>query len=171
VLTGPATGELVHAGVLVAQGYWRQPAATAARFRPDPRGRPGTVVYSGDLVRRDAEGFHYFVGRADGMLKVAGHRISPDEITTALLGEAGVGELVAFGCGTTEQGDRIVLCVAGVQDDAGLRQRLLRWCRARLPAYMVPAHLHVVPALPHTPNGKIDVVRLRAEVAQCIAGS
>src|SRR5262249_19629907 len=80
VLDGPATGELVHAAALVAHGYWRRPADTAARFRPDPRGRPGTAVFSGDLVRRDGEGRHYFVARRDRLLKVAGHRISPDEV-------------------------------------------------------------------------------------------
>ncbi|MCK5940751.1 MAG: AMP-binding protein, partial [Planctomycetes bacterium] len=72
VLEGPATGELVHAGDLVARGYWRRPEAEQRRFRPDPRGGDGQVVYSGDLVRRDRDGRHYFVARLDRMLKVHG---------------------------------------------------------------------------------------------------
>lgn len=162
---GPCTGELVHAGAFVAPGYWRQPAATAERFRPDPRGLPGTVVYTGDLVRRDEEGFHYFVGRRDRMLKVAGHRISPDEVAQALNGVDDVRECAVFGVEGGELGHRIVLCAAGDPEDASLPERLLRQCRARLPAYMVPARIAVVGELPRTPHGKVDLERLRREHA------
>jgi acyl-CoA synthetase (AMP-forming)/AMP-acid ligase II len=145
----------------VAKGYWRRPEATAERFRQDPRGRPGLVVYSGDLVRRDREGLHYFLGRRDGMLKVAGHRISPDEVAQALQGLPGVGEVAVFGEDGGEQGHRIVLCAQGDERDDDLPQRILRQCRARLPAYMVPSLVRVLAALPHNQNGKVDVPKLR----------
>lgn len=168
VLEGEATGELVHAGALVSLGYWNRPEATAMRFRADPRGRPGTavsgtVVYSGDLVRRDAEGRHYFVARMDRLLKVAGHRISPDEVAQAVLGMQGVGEVAVYGAPGGAQGHRIVVAIGGDERDAELPARVLRQCRARLPAYMVPAAVRVHRTLPHNQNGKIDVVKLERE--------
>jgi acyl-CoA synthetase (AMP-forming)/AMP-acid ligase II len=167
VLHGPATGELVHAGALVSLGYWRRPEVQAQRFRPDPRGTGGTVVYSGDLVRRDAAGRHYFVARTDRLLKVAGHRISPDEVAAAVAGQPGVGEVAVFGQDGGADGHRIVLCVAGDLADANLRERLLRRCRARLPSYMQPAVVYVLPALPHNQNGKVDENVLRTLVPPC----
>ncbi|MBL8755513.1 MAG: AMP-binding protein [Planctomycetes bacterium] len=167
VLHGEATGELVHAGALVALGYWRRPEAQAQRFRPDPRGTGATVVFSGDLVRRDAAGRHYFVARADRLLKVAGHRISPDEVAAAVAGQPGVGEVAVFGVPGGPDGHRVVLCVAGDPHDATLRERLVRRCRARLPSYMQPAAVHVLPALPHNSNGKVDENVLRTLVPPC----
>lgn len=167
VLHGPATGELVHAGALVAQGYWRRPDATAARFRPDPRGTGGIVVHSGDLVRRDAEGRHYFVGRADRLLKVQGHRVSPDEVAAAVVGEVGVGEVAVFGIDGGADGHHIVLVVAGDPADAQFASRLQRRCRQRLPTYMLPTVVHVLDALPHNQNGKVDELALRARLFPC----
>ena len=82
-------GELVHRGALVALGYWNDPARTALRFRPAPGQDaalplPELAVWSGDTVRRDADGFLYFVGRSDDMIKVSGYRISPTEIESVL---------------------------------------------------------------------------------------
>ncbi|MBX3464484.1 MAG: AMP-binding protein [Planctomycetes bacterium] len=167
VLHGPATGELVHAGALVAQGYWRRPEDTAQRFRPDPRGGGGTVVHSGDLVRRDADGRHWFVGRRDKLLKVQGHRVSPDEVAAAVAGMPGVGEVVVFGLDGGADGHRIVLVLAGDPGDAGLREQVLRRCRARLPSYMQPALVRVLPSLPHNANGKVDEGALRATMDAC----
>ncbi|MBL8723885.1 MAG: AMP-binding protein [Planctomycetes bacterium] len=162
VLDGPGTGELVHTGALIAHGYWRNPEATAARFRPDPRGRPGVAVFSGDLVRRDAAGRHYFVARLDRQLKVAGHRASPDEVAAAVRGLPGVGEVAVLGVEAGPEGHRIVLVVAGDPRDPDLVQHLLRTCRKRLPAYLVPSAVHVLTELPHNQNGKIDENALRA---------
>lgn len=167
VLAGPATGELVHAGALVALGYWRRPEDTAQRFRPDPRGRPGKVVYSGDVVRRDAEGRHWFVARGDRLLKVHGHRVSPDEVAAAIAGMPGVGEVAVFGLDGGALGHRIVLVVAGDPDDAGLIDHVQRRCRARLPSYMLPAAVRIVRSMPHNANGKIDENALRAMVGPC----
>jgi acyl-CoA synthetase (AMP-forming)/AMP-acid ligase II len=162
VLDGAATGELVHAGALVAHGYWRRPDDTRQRFRPDPRGRAGTVVWSGDLVRRDAEGRHYFVSRMDRLLKVQGHRVSPDEVAVAVAGMPGVGEVAVFGRDGGADGHHLVLCVAGDPDDKGLIARIQRRCRARLPSYMQPGTVSVFHALPHNQNGKVDEQALRA---------
>lgn len=171
VLTGPATGELVHCGALVAHGYWRRPEDSAQRFRPDPRGGGGICVYSGDLVRRDAEGRHFFVGRRDRLLKVQGHRISPDEVAGAIAGMPGIGEVAVFGVDGGADGHRIVLCAAGDPEDAVLPEMVRRRCRARLPSYMQPAVVRVFAALPHNQNGKVDEGALRTWVGACTEGS
>ena len=167
VLEGPAVGELVHAGALVAHGYWRRPEETARRFRPDPRGGGGIAVWSGDIVRRDAAGRHWFVGRADRLLKVQGHRVSPDEVAAAVAGLPGVGEVVVFGLDGGADGHRIVLALAGDPADPTLESRVRRQCRARLPSYMQPAIVRVLPTLPHNANGKVDEAALRATMGPC----
>src|SRR5690606_25948008 len=87
-------GELVHCGPLVAQGYWHDAERTAERFRPAPRASRygGMAVWSGDTVRRNAEGLLFFVGRDDAMIKSAGNRISPTEIEEAAVTVEGVAE-------------------------------------------------------------------------------
>ncbi|MEC9046582.1 MAG: AMP-binding protein [Planctomycetota bacterium] len=161
VLRGPATGELVHVGAFVAAGYWGLPDATSRRFRPDPRGGGRRAVYSGDLVRRDQDGRHYFVARMDRMMKVHGHRVSPDEVTRALEGIEGVGEAYVVAVDGGADGDRIGLFCAGDAADERLRALLMRRLRARLPSYMQPAELRVLAELPHNANGKVDEAALR----------
>src|SRR3546814_9778613 len=92
-------GELVHCGPLVAKGYWQDEQRTAQRFRPAPPAsvHGGTAVWSGDTVRRDAEGLLSFVGRDDAMIKTAGNRVSPTEIEDAAVASGLIHEAVAFG--------------------------------------------------------------------------
>ncbi len=162
LIEGAGEGELVHAGAFVADGYWRRPDETARRFGADPRpGRQGRVVFTGDLVRRDDRGLLYFVARLDGMLKVSGHRISPDEIAAAVADLEGVVEATVFGGAEGERGHRIVLAIANDRGEGDLEAAVMRQCRSRLPAYMVPHRVLVMPRLPRTPNGKIDVPDLR----------
>jgi len=159
-------GELVHRGALVALGYWNDPARTAQRFRPAP-GReaglplPEMAVWSGDTVRRDAEGFLYFVGRSDEMIKVSGYRISPTEVESEIHASGLVSEVAVFGVDDATLGQAIV--AVAVADPGRLdRATLLAECRRRLPAYMVPAHVVLrEQALPRNPNGKIDRNLLR----------
>ncbi|GAB4153590.1 MAG: acyl-CoA ligase (AMP-forming), exosortase A system-associated [Planctomycetota bacterium] len=165
VLEGEGTGELVHAGALVASGYWRNERETRLRFRPDPRGGGSTVVYSGDLVRRDREGFLYFVSRMDRMMKVHGHRVSPDEVLEGVRGFPGVEEAAVVSVPGGSSGDRIILFVAGPAA-SGIEDRLMRHCRSELPGYMVPWEIRVKPELPRNANGKVDLDSLRGE-AQC----
>ena len=151
-------GELVHRGPTVALGYWRDPEATRAVFRPDPEapGSGGTVVYSGDLVRRDADGFFSFVGRRDQLIKTQGYRVSPDEVEELLL-ESGLLSEVAV-CGKPDRGAGTLL-VADVVPRAPGRysdRELRAWCRREMPSYMVPAEVRVHAALPRTPSGKLD---------------
>jgi acyl-CoA ligase (AMP-forming) (exosortase A-associated) len=157
-------GELVHRGALVALGYWNDAARSAERFRPAPGQDPAlpgreVAVWSGDTVRRDADGFLYFVGRSDDLIKVSGYRVSPTEIEEAVHASRLAEETVAFGVPHPQLGQAIVLLACG----AGLSAAaLLKECQRRLPAYMVPAHIAIVDApLARNPNGKLDRQWLR----------
>ncbi|MDB5893279.1 MAG: acyl-CoA ligase (AMP-forming), exosortase system-associated, partial [Rhodoferax sp.] len=159
-------GELVHRGALVGMGYWNDAEKTAERYKllaADAPGRqaglqlPEYAVFSGDTVRQDAEGFLYFIGRRDEMIKSSGYRISPTEVEEVLYATRLVGECVAFGVEHPTWGQAVQV-IATAPDGAMLdTAALLAACRSRMPAYMVPAGVEVVGGpLPRNPNGKID---------------
>jgi acyl-CoA ligase (AMP-forming) (exosortase A-associated) len=155
-------GELVHRGALVSLGYWNDPVKTAERFKPVPNRNPALVleelaVWSGDTVRADEEGFLYFVGRRDEMIKTSGYRVSPTEVEEVVYATGLVGEAAALGIPHPVLGQAIVV-VATARDGARLdTEELLAQCRQRLPAFMVPARVSVHKgSLPRNPNGKID---------------
>jgi len=159
-------GELVHRGALVGMGYWNDPEKTAERYRPLPVNAPGReaglvlpeiAVFSGDTVRMDEDGFLYFIGRRDEMMKTSGYRVSPTEVEEILYATRMVGECVAFGVDHDTLGQAIQVIAtppAGSEIDT---TALLAECRVRMPAYMVPAGIEVRDGpLPRNPNGKID---------------
>lgn len=160
-------GELVHRGALVALGYWNDPARTAERFRPLPREGcslplPEMAVWSGDKVTMDEEGFLYFVGRNDDMIKVSGYRVSPNEIEEIIAASGQVSEAAAFGVPHPTLGQAIVVAAKPV-DASVTAELLLQECKRRLPAYMVPSHIALEDRdLPRNPNGKIDRKALQA---------
>ena len=156
------TGELVHRGPTVALGYWNDPAATAATFRPAPGG--ARAVYSGDLVRRDADGFLHFVGRRDGVIKTLGYRVGPDEVADVLFASGEVAEAVVVAEPDPARGQRIVAHV--VLGEGGSRDRLLAWCRTEMPRWMRPARLELHGRLPRTLAGKYDTRALRHDAAE-----
>ncbi|MBT8446240.1 MAG: acyl-CoA ligase (AMP-forming), exosortase A system-associated [Gammaproteobacteria bacterium] len=151
-------GELVHRGALVAQGYWNDTEKTAERFKPVPARLPGSVfeeiaVWSGDQVRKDEDGYLYFVGRRDEMIKTSGYRVSPTEIEEVVYDSGLVAEAAAIGVPHPTLGQAIVIYAVMNEDDA---DAVLAHCRANLANYMVPAELHCVESLPRNQNGKID---------------
>ncbi len=162
-------GELVHRGALVAMGYWNDPERTAARFKPVPNPEPAvptpeTAVFSGDLVKRDDEGFLYFVGRKDEMIKTSGYRVSPTEIEQVAHATGLIGDAVALGIDDERLGQRIVL-VASPADGRLEPDELLAALRRELPLYMVPSSIVVRPSVPRSPNNKLDRNRVREELA------
>lgn len=162
-------GELVHRGALVAMGYWNDPQRTAERFRPAPFQPPGLplpeiAVWSGDTVRLDEEGFIFFVGRRDEMIKTSGYRISPTEIEEVVYATGLVGEAAAIGIPDPALGHEITLVVAPASGASVDVERLTRACRQSLPLYMVPARIIVRAELPRSPNGKIDRKLLSEEL-------
>jgi acyl-CoA ligase (AMP-forming) (exosortase A-associated) len=155
-------GELVHAGPLVAKGYWRDDERTAARFKPAPASSVygGIAVWSGDTVRCDADGLLYFVGREDEMIKSSGHRISPLEVEEAALASGSVVEAVAHGVHDARLGQAIRLIVRGDGDEMRLRTYL----RSELPTHMQPRIIDWRDAMPKNANGKIDRAALKREI-------
>jgi len=157
---GPGeTGELVHRGPTVALGYWKDPETTARVYRPNPLRPPGApegerVVFSGDLVRRDEQGFLYHVGRRDKLIKTLGYRVSPDEIASALYASGEIVECIVGAEPDEDRGERIVVHV--VLAERGSVERLHEYCVAELPRYMQPARIEVRDALPRLPSGKHD---------------
>ncbi|MDN2671981.1 acyl-CoA ligase (AMP-forming), exosortase A system-associated [Janthinobacterium sp. SUN026] len=168
-------GELVHRGALVALGYWNDAARTAERFKPLPPQASGLVlpelaVWSGDTVRRDADGYLYFVGRSDDMIKTSGYRVSPAEIEEVVYASGLVGEAAALGLPHAVLGQAIALLVTPAPGVVLLRDSVLAACRARLPSYMVPLWVEIRDGvLPRNPNGKIDRPLLARELAHAYA--
>jgi amino acid adenylation domain-containing protein len=159
-------GELVHSGPTVAAGYWRDPAATARVFRPHPfppaGATPRYVVYSGDYVRRDADGYHWYVGRRDEMFKSRGTRVNPGQVERELGASGLVSEAVVFGTPDGAGDTSIVAVVVPAAPDAFDRAALDAYCAEHLPPHLRPGEIVVVTELPRTGSGKLDRTAVRA---------
>ena len=157
-------GELVHAGPLVAQGYWQDTERTAQRFKPAPAASTygGTAVWSGDRVRREADGLLYFVGRRDAMIKSAGNRISPQEIEDAAVATGLVAEAVAVGIPDDKLGQAVCLAVRTQEFD---EEALMKALAAALPNFMQPRLIRRYETMPRNPNGKLDRNAIAQEFA------
>ncbi|MDR0716604.1 MAG: acyl-CoA ligase (AMP-forming), exosortase A system-associated [Azoarcus sp.] len=173
-------GELVQRGALVGLGYWNDPEKTAERYKPLPAGVggrgpelmiPEIAVFSGDTVRLDEEGFLYFIGRRDEMIKTSGYRVSPAEVEEILHATRLVGECAAFGLPHAALGQSIVAIVTpapgNTLDRTTLAQMLVAECRLRMPAYMVPSRIDIHEGpLPRNLNGKIDRKTLASDLCE-----
>lgn len=161
-------GELVHAGPLVAQGYWQDAERTALRYKPAPSWshHGGTAVWSGDTVRRDAEGLLYFVGRDDEMIKSSGNRISPAELEEAATASGIAAEAVALGVPDIRLGQAIVMIVRGDQARSDAFEQYLK---QELPSFMQPTRVEWWPEMPRNPNGKLDRAAIRGRLMQELA--
>lgn len=165
-------GELIHRGPLVSLGYWNDPQKTAERFKPVPNQNPALVlsemaVWSGDTVRMDEEGFLYFVGRRDEMIKTSGYRVSPTEVEEVVFATGLVADAAAVGVPHPTLGQAIAIVAAaapGTTGEAAATERLLSACRRELPRYMVPHHVEWRESIPRNPNGKYDRPRLASEL-------
>ncbi len=164
-------GELVHRGPTVSMGYWGQPELTARVLKPHPfiaseLGDSERVCYSGDLVTMDEEGFFYFVGRRDNMIKSSGFRISPNEVEEMLFQSGMLREAAVVGIPDDTLGQVIRAYVALRDGEAVNSDVLISFCAAKMPRYMVPKTVEVLETLPKTSNGKVDypALRRRAEI-------
>jgi amino acid adenylation domain-containing protein len=157
---GPGeVGELVVRGRHVMRGYWGDPRATEERFPPGPL--PGErVCRTGDLFRMDEDGFFYFVGRKDDIIKTRGEKVSPKEVENVLYRLPGIREAAVIGVPDPVLGQAIKAYV--VLNGAVLTEAdILRHCREHLEELMVPRSVEFRPELPKTGSGKIR----RAELA------
>ena len=155
-------GELVHRGVHVSLGYWNDVEKTAERFKPMPGQLSGLVmaemaVWSGDTVKRDEEGYLYFVSRRDEMIKTSGYRVSPTEVEEVIYASGLVSEAAAFGVTHPTLGQAVVVVVMPKPDQEVSADLLIAKAKAQLPAFMVPHRIvFSSESLPRNPNGKID---------------
>jgi amino acid adenylation domain-containing protein len=166
-------GELVHRGATVTDGYWRDPVSTAKVFRQhpfkDPR-REGseTVVFSGDLIRMDAEGYLYFMGRRDQAFKSRGFRVSPEEIEQWVFESDLVGGVVALRRIRDDAENEIVLAVVPKDPPTFRCEDLHGFCKREMPAYLRPQEIWVLKQIPVTSSGKPDRIALqKAYDEQC----
>ncbi len=154
-------GELIHRGPTVAMGYWGNEEATQKAYRPNPLAPPELldverVVYSGDLAKRDEEGYLYLLGRNDAMIKNQGYRLSPEEVENLLLGSGLVHEACVFGVENPAVGQDVIAVISLRGGEDGTVDRIREYVIENGPPYMVPKRILVRDELPKTGSGKID---------------
>jgi acyl-CoA ligase (AMP-forming) (exosortase A-associated) len=159
-------GELVHRGPTVSLGYWGNPEATDRVLRPNPLvapeiGQGEKVCYSGDLVKMDEDGFLYYVGRRDSMIKSSGFRISPTEIEDVVFQSGKVRHAAAIGVPDELLGQAVKVFVSSRDGERLDKDSLLAFCSEKMPRYMVPKFIEVIDELPKTSSGKVDYTSLR----------
>lgn len=150
-------GELVHRGATVTKGYWHDPENTARVFRPHPWFPGETLVFSGDKVKRDEEGYLYFVARGDEMIKTKGFRVSPTEVEAEVVRHPEIVDAVAFAVPNIEVGEDVACAYTTVTRQPVPEQILKQYLKLHLPNHMVPAFLIHFESFPITGNaGKLD---------------
>jgi acyl-CoA synthetase (AMP-forming)/AMP-acid ligase II len=153
-------GELVIRGSNVMKGYWNAPDLTQTFYRPGKL--PGEQwLYSGDYFKQDEDGFLYFIGRKDEMIKCKGERISAKEIENALYDLEGVKEVAVIGVPDELLGQAIKVFIVrndGIPLD---ENAILKYCQANLEAFMLPKYVAFLDFLPKNSNGKIDKKQLK----------
>lgn len=161
-------GELVHRGGTISMGYWRDPENTAKRFRPAPfdkgkNGMPEIAVYSGDFVKKDDDGYLYYVGRMDQMIKSRGMRVSPEEIEENIHSSATISHVVIFSLPKNEIDTQIVAAVVP-KDPLSFKENELRlFCRREMPEYMCPEVFWICESFPLTSSGKPDRISIKQQ--------
>ena len=157
------SGELVIRGPHVMQGYWRNHEATAKMLRPG-RNPWEKVLHTGDLFRTDDEGFLYFVGRKDDIIKTRGEKVAPKEVEAVLHAHPGIAEAVVVGVPDPVLGHAIGALV--IRADPALTEKdVIRHCAAHLEDFMVPKIVEFRTELPKTDTGKVSR-RLAAETVE-----
>ena len=153
------TGELVVRGSNVMQGYWEDPEATSRALRPG-RFPWEKELYTGDLFRTDEEGFLYFLGRKDDIIKIRGEKVSPKEIENVILGLDGVREVVVVGVPDDVLGQAIHAHV--VQAEPGILNvdQVREHCARNLEHSSVPRAVFFHKAIPRNTSGKVDMALL-----------
>nr|WP_245303843.1 AMP-binding protein [Pseudorhodoplanes sinuspersici] len=161
-------GILVHRGPTVSLGYWKRPEDTARVLRQNPlipaECGGDIVCYSGDRVVEDEDGFLYFVGRDDAMIKSSGYRISPTEVEEVLMATGQFRQIAVIGLPDPLIGQR-VHAVAVARNGAVDVPVTLKAASEKLATFMMPRDIELVSELPVTPNGKVDYKALVAERA------
>jgi amino acid adenylation domain-containing protein len=153
-------GQLVIRGATVMQGYWGKPEATARKLKPGPL--PGErVLYTGDYCRMDEEGYLYFIGRSDEIIKSRGEKVAPKEVENALMDIPGVREAAVIGVPDELLGEAVKAFVVAEQGKTLGEKQLQKECQKRLESFMVPKIIAIVASLPRTDTAKLNKRALR----------
>jgi acyl-CoA ligase (AMP-forming) (exosortase A-associated) len=166
-LCGPGeVGELVHRGPTVSMGYWGRPDATDQVLKSNPLlprevGDGEKICYSGDLVKMDEDGYLYYIGRRDAMIKSSGIRISPTEVEEVVFQSGKVRHAAAIGVPDEFQGQAVKIFVVPRDGEPINEEDLLEYCAEKMPRYMVPKSVAVLSEIPKTSSGKVDYPALR----------
>jgi amino acid adenylation domain-containing protein len=155
-------GELVIRGSHVMQGYWEDPESTSRRLKPGKYPWE-KVLYTGDLFRCDEEGYLYFVGRSDDIIKSRGEKVSPKEIENVLYALPGVREAAVIGVPDPILGMAIKAVVVPVEENCLSDRDVLTHCQQSLESFMVPKFVEFRAELPKTSTGKIRRSEVQAE--------
>ena len=166
-------GELVHSGVLVSSGYWNDPNKTAHRFMPLPDTLKSAspdrrAVWSGDIVRADSDGYLYFIGRNDDLIKTSGYRVSTTEVEQILFSSKLLSEAVVLGVPHPTLGQTITAFVVPKNSELFDLDLLIDHCKRNMPSYMIPSDIEVRDFIPRDPNGKIARTSLAREFMDTI---
>jgi long-chain acyl-CoA synthetase len=162
---GPGeTGELIVRGSNVMRGYWGLPEETDRVLRPGPF--PGEkVLCTGDLFRMDEEGYLYFVGRKDDVIKTKGEKVSPREVEEVLYGLEAVAEAVVIGVPDEILGQAVKAIITLRNGEGMTAADVQKHCARRLEDFMVPKFVEFRETLPRSPNGKIAKLELALQAA------
>ena len=153
-------GQLVIRGATVMKGYWEKPEATEKKLKPGPV-QGEYVLHTGDFCKLDDDGYLYFVGRMDDVIKSRGEKVAPKEVENVLYNLQGVRDAAVIGVDDDVLGQAIKAFVV-LEAGASFSERdILRHCQAHLEGFMVPKYVAFVDDLPKTDTGKIKKTDLR----------
>ena len=147
-------GQLVIRGATVMKGYWEKPEATAKKLKPGPL--PGEqILYTGDYCKMDEEGYLYFVGRMDDIIKSRGEKVAPKEVENTIMNIPGVKEAAVIGVPDDILGQAVKAFIVLEEGVTMSEKQLQKECQSRLENFMVPKYIVEVASLPRTDTGKI----------------
>jgi crotonobetaine/carnitine-CoA ligase len=157
-------GELVFRNPVMMKGYFRDPEQTAATIRDG-------WLYTGDLVRRDEDGFFYYVDRKKDIIRVRGENVSSAEVEGVLAEHPAVQEAAVIGVPSELTEEDVAAFVVPRPGHTSDREELIRWCAERVASFKVPRHLWFVEALPKTETQRAEKPRLREMARDLLAGA
>ncbi len=153
------TGELLVRGSNVMQGYWKDTAMTERTYK---KGRYSAErwLHTGDFFKQDKNGYLYFIGRKDDMIKSRGERVSAREVENVIHDLEGVHEAAVIGIQDDIMGQAIKAFVS-LRDNTITDRDILKHCTQNLESFAIPKYIEIIDALPKTPNGKVDKKQLK----------
>lgn len=168
IKTPNTVGQLVIRGATVMQGYWKKPDKTQEKLKPGlyPNER---VLHTGDYCSLDEDGYLYFKGRMDHMIKSRGIKVSPKEVEDFIGNIPQIEAVVVTGVPHKDYGEALFTFVVCKKDETISEQAIIEICKEKLEAYKVPEYVRVITSIPKTPNGKFNIIKLKETALEQVA--